>query len=67
MSDGIKSGEVVPLPLRLFDIEDIEEAMRYLFKGDSCGPVMHEAVPDSCIWSVLSGSHEKGTPGGCIS
>lgn len=33
MSDGIESGEVVPLPFRLFEIDDIEEAMRYLFKG----------------------------------
>jgi uncharacterized protein YoaH (UPF0181 family) len=38
MSDGLKSGEVVPLPLRLFEIDEIEEAMRYLFKGDSRVP-----------------------------
>lgn len=33
MEEGIRSGEVVPLPYRLFEIEDLEDAMRYLLKG----------------------------------
>eukprot|EP00884_Botryococcus_braunii_P002846 jgi/Botrbrau1/12562/Bobra.0169s0097.1 len=37
MDEGIRSGEVVPLPYRLFEIQDLEEAMRYLLKGENIG------------------------------